>query len=143
MAAPKAKKRAPRKIKDAGQRVVFAGLELDTDQIAKLLAESMRRPVAPGATPPDAQAQKAELAKVSELLSAEDGKVTVWVQVGETVEGGGEHGISKPEAVARVVDEAMGTETPGRYRAPTMTAWRGEERRRPPAQVALEVEVVD
>lgn len=130
----KEKAKAKRIIKDAGQRLVFGALEMDSQLIAQMLAESML-PAGADKTKIEAKAKQ-----VLKLLPVEDGGgVSVWVQLGGIVE----HSPTKPEAVAKAVDKPLGSETPGRFRAPTRTAWRGEEQRRVPTQVALEVEVVD
>lgn len=135
----KAKK--PREIKDAGQRVVFAGLTMDRKKIAELLAESMELPPLPGLPEPTKQDKADEVNRMLELLKAgnEDGPVTVFVRVGAAVEGS----PTKQEAVQAAVDEPLGRKAPGRFRAPTLTHWRGEVRRKAPSAVPLDEEVVD
>lgn len=131
---PKPEGKKPREIRDAGQRVVFAGLTMDSQRVAKMLAESMELPPLPGVPAPDEKAKKAELEKLLGLLHVEDGGgVTVWVQVGPTVDGS----PTKPEAVEAAVDKPLGREAVGRFRAPTLTHWRGEDVRKPPTAVPL------
>lgn len=132
MAEKKEKKRASREIKDAGQRLVFAGVALDANMIAGALSEAMAMPD----DVDDAEAKQALTQKALGLLNAEDGGVvTVWVQVGAPVDGS--------PAKQAAIDKIVGEQTPGRFRSPTSTSWRGEVRRRPPRQVSLEVEVLD
>lgn len=134
-------KKISREIKDAGQRIVFAGLTMDRKAIAKLLAESMELPPLPGAPAPTKDDKAAEVNRILELLAAgnDDGPVTVYVRVGEPVKGA----PTKPDAVALAVDKPMGRQVPGRFRAPSMTHWRGEMVRRAPTAVPLDSEFVD
>ncbi len=67
-------------------------------------------------------------------LSGENGLVTVWVQIGTSVVA-----ANRREAV----EAAVGPEIQGRFRAPGAAAWRGEIRRKPPTEQALEIEEVD
>lgn len=130
-----------REIKDAGQRIVFTALEFGLDEIATKLAEVMQAPGLPGSEP--SKPTKAEIEYAKKLLTpeAETGAVAVWVPIGQV--DGGKDGIDKVDAIEKVVDEPMGREVPGRYRAPSKTAWRGEERRRRPSRMTLDREVVD
>ncbi|HEV2790337.1 MAG TPA: hypothetical protein VGV69_03460 [Solirubrobacterales bacterium] len=128
-----------REIKDAGQRIVFAALDFDVDEIARQLAVIMQAPGLPGSEPKPPTKTEIEWAK--KLLTDKDGRVTLWVPIGEV--DGGKDGIDKADAIEKVVDEPMGREVPGRYRAPTKTAWRGEERRVRPSTMQLDRQLVD
>lgn len=142
--APKESKRK-REIRDAGQRVVFAGLQMDRKQVAELLAASMELPPLPGVPEPTKEDKADEVNRMLELLKAgnEDGPVTIWVRVGEVVGGKDGEAPDKGEAVERAVDKPLGRKAPGRFRAPTLTHWRGEKRRKPPTAVPLDEEDVD
>lgn len=141
--APAPPKRS-REIKDAGQRIVFAGLTMDSQKVAGMLVESMKLPPLPGVPAPDEKAKKKELEQALELLDVEDGgAVTVWVRVGGIVVGINGEAVTKADAVEQAVDKPLGRQAPGRFRAPTVTHWRGEKRRTPPSAVPLDEEDVD
>lgn len=136
--APKPKK--PREIRDAGQRLVFAALTMDSQEIARRLAQSMQLPPLPGTPVPSDKEKQAEVDSALKLLDVQEGgAVTIWVQVGPVIDGS----PSKPEAVERAVDQPLGREAPGRFRAPTVTHWRGEDVRIPPTAVPLSRNFVD
>jgi hypothetical protein len=147
MAEKKAPEKEPvkrrREIKDAGQRVVFAGLDLPSEIVIKALCESIKLPPLPGVNPPSEKEKEAELKRVLELLVGgdDDGKptISVWVRVGGAIDGS----PTKPDAVWAAVDKPLGRKAPGRFRAPTLTHWRGEVRRKAPTAVPLDEEVVD
>lgn len=130
-----------REIADAGQRAVFAGLTMDRKEVAKMLAASMKLPPLPGTAEPTKQDEADEVNRMLELLKAgnADGPVTVFVRLGEVVS----HSPTKQEAVAKAVDAPLGRKAPGRFRAPTVTHWRGEVRRSAPVAVPLDEEIVD
>ena len=137
----------PREIKDAGQRIVFAGLELPAELIVKALRESVELPPLPGAKEATQKEKEAELERVLGLIAAavaggpDDGTktLTVWVRTGPVVDGS----PTKVEAVQAAVDAPLGRKAPGRFRAPSLTHWRGEVRRVAPTAVPLDEEVVD
>lgn len=130
MAEKSGKQKKARVIKDAGQRLVFAGIPAAPEVIARMLAEAQFTDTA------DPEFKKAE-ADALRLLGdpPDDAEITIWVQVGEPVEGS----LDKQASI----DSVVGPERIGRFRAPTATAWRGEVRRKVPTQVPLDVELVD
>lgn len=136
------KPKKPREIKDAGQRVVFAGLKMDRRKIAEALAESMELPPLPGLPAPTKQDKADEVNRMLELLKAgneDGGPVTVFVRVGEVVGGS----PAKADAVIKAVDKPLGRKAPGRFRAPTLTHWRGGVERTAPLTVPLDEKLVD
>lgn len=133
MAKPKAKAKAarkPREIKDAGQRVVLAGFEIDAPKVASQLAHEAG--IALGNL--DAKAREKALKPFLDRLGAgPDDKVKVWAKIGQVV------AEDREVAVAAVVGDKL----PGDYRAPIASAWRGRVNREIPDEVPLNVTVVD
>jgi hypothetical protein len=103
-----------REIRDAGQRLVFVGLDLPSEIVVKALSESTKQPPLPGAKPASEKEKEAELKRVLELLtgSDDDGKptISVWVRVGGIIDGS----PTKPDAVQAAIDVPMGRKVPER-----------------------------
>lgn len=128
--AEKTQQKKKREIKDAGQRVVLQGFEVDALPIVRQLGKALGLNVK---NMEEAKADKRLKALIEKLdLDGEDG-VTVWVKAGQV----------KAESREEALDALLGSDVPGAFRAPNASAWRGQINRKPPEQVSLEVEVVD
>ena len=116
------------------ERVILAGFELDAGRAAKALVEAGFGQV-PETVAADKEAREQLAAEVEKHLKADgDGKVLCWVEVGQ-----GEN-TDKAKAIA----QALGGERfLGFYRAPAQRAWKGGVAKRPPREIAPEVEAID
>jgi hypothetical protein len=129
--AEKAKEQKRRReIKDAGQRTVVQGIELKADQVAQALAKATGIKV-------EGKNQE-EIRKnlkpfFDRLGVSPEESVMVWVPVGQV----------QAETREAAVDSAVGEDTPGEFRAPNASAWRGRVVRRIPERVPLDVQIAD
>lgn len=125
-----AKPKRSRQIKDAGERTVLAAVEYDSQEVACKLATAQGIDIS---KLDKAGVEKAVKPFLDRLDVLEGGGVLVWVKVGQV----------KADAREEAVDEVVGADVPGSFRAPNASAWRGQINRKPPTQVPLDVEVVD
>lgn len=129
---PKADKaiRKPREIRDAGQRTVLRGIEIDGWTIVRQIAKDRGLQVK---NLDEAKRDKGLKAALDQLGLNEEGEVTVWVRIGQV------EADSRDQAVTAVVGE----DEPGEFRAPNASAWRGRVVRKVPERVQLDVEIAD
>jgi hypothetical protein len=119
-----------REIKDAGQRTVLRGVEIDGWTIVRQIAKDRGLQVK---NLEEAKRDKGLKAALDQLGLNEEGEVTVWVRVGQV------EADSRDQAVTAVVGE----DEPGQFRAPNASAWRGRVVRKVPERVQLDVEIAD
>jgi hypothetical protein len=114
--------------------VVLAGFELSSEKVADLLIEAGY-----GQTPDTlvgddkGKRQKLREQVLKQLAQNGNGKVEVFAEVGTI------RGADKRKAI----EQHVGENTLGLYRAPNRSAWKGVVEKRPPKQTAPEVTVRD
>jgi hypothetical protein len=116
------------------ERVILAGFEMDPAKVAAALVDAGygQTATAPLAADDKDRRQKLIDQALKTLAPAEGGAATVYVEIGVAANG------DKRKAIEACVGEG----TLGTYRAPSRKAWKDGVRKRPPVEIAPDVETL-
>ncbi len=134
MAEKKTETDKPKAPAEPTERVVLAGVRMDSQKAALLLVEAGFGQTANDVLAADEKDRKAKLVdQALKALNVEDGGgVTVYIEIGVA------HNGDKRKAIEACVGEG----TLGTYRAPSRKAWKDGVRKKSPVEIAPDVETL-
>lgn len=114
------------------ERVILAGFEMDPAKVAAALVDAGFGQTATNPLASDDKDRRQKLIDEALKVLAADGPTTVYVEIGDAANGD----------KRRAIEACVGEGTLGTYRAPSRKAWKDGVRKRPPVEIAPDVETL-